>query len=85
MVIGGSVRGSLVVGVLAARLSACRPLSWDLEWDAALTWVSGGRLCDYSGMTYAAIEAQGGIQWPYPEGASRGAFVSRIGRSCTAI
>ena len=27
--------------------------------------VSAGRLCDYSGMTYEAIEASGGIQWPY--------------------
>ena len=27
--------------------------------------VSAGRLCDYSGMTYDAIEAHGGIQWPF--------------------
>ncbi len=26
--------------------------------------VSRGRPCDYSGMNYAALEAQGGIQWP---------------------
>src|SRR4030095_2565341 len=25
-----------------------------------------GRLCDYSGLTYEAIERCGGIQWPYP-------------------
>jgi assimilatory nitrate reductase catalytic subunit len=32
--------------------------------------VSAGRLCDYSGMSYRAIEQHGGIQWPYPDGAS---------------
>ncbi len=37
--------------------------------------VSQGRLCDYSGMTYDAIEAQRGIQWPcneaHPNGSPR--------------
>lgn len=37
--------------------------------------VSRGRLCDYSGMTYEAIETGRGIQWPcneiQPEGTSR--------------
>ncbi|MFY9270685.1 MAG: molybdopterin dinucleotide binding domain-containing protein, partial [Candidatus Manganitrophaceae bacterium] len=37
--------------------------------------VSRGRLCDYSGMTYEAIETGRGIQWPcnevHPEGTSR--------------
>lgn len=28
--------------------------------------VSAGRLCDFSGMTYEAIEENGGLQWPYP-------------------
>jgi anaerobic selenocysteine-containing dehydrogenase len=32
--------------------------------------VSAGRLCDYSGMSYDAIEQHGGIQWPYPMGAT---------------
>ena len=27
-----------------------------------------GRLCDYSGMTYKAIEQHGGVQWPFPAG-----------------
>ena len=31
--------------------------------------MSAGRLCDYSGMTWDAIEEAGGIQWPYPAGA----------------
>ncbi|MBI5380231.1 MAG: molybdopterin-dependent oxidoreductase, partial [Nitrospirae bacterium] len=29
--------------------------------------VSQGRPCDYSGMDYAGLEAEGGIQWPAPE------------------
>ena len=35
--------------------------------DAFDEWkrVSAGRLCDYSGMTYEAIEGHGGMQWPY--------------------
>lgn len=45
---------------------------WRTPEDAFEEWrrVSAGRLCDYSGMTYAAIEAAGGIQWPFPAGAS---------------
>src|SRR4029450_12204203 len=41
---------------------------WHTPRDAFDEWprVSAGRLCDYSGMTYDAIEANGGIQWPYP-------------------
>ena len=43
---------------------------WHTPRDGFDEWrrVSAGRLCDYSGMTYAAIEANGGIQWPFPEG-----------------
>ena len=41
---------------------------WQTPEDAFNEWrrVSAGRLCDYSGMTYAAIEAHGGLQWPFP-------------------
>jgi anaerobic selenocysteine-containing dehydrogenase len=41
---------------------------WTSPADAFNEWkrVSAGRLCDYSGMTHAAIEEHGGIQWPYP-------------------
>jgi assimilatory nitrate reductase catalytic subunit len=40
---------------------------WTTVHDAFEEWkrVSAGRLCDYSGMTYEAIEESGGIQWPY--------------------
>jgi anaerobic selenocysteine-containing dehydrogenase len=45
---------------------------WSSPRDAFEEWkrVSAGRLCDYSGMTYEAIEEHGGIQWPYPLGAT---------------
>jgi assimilatory nitrate reductase catalytic subunit len=41
---------------------------WATPADAFDEWkrVSAGRLCDYSGMTYAALEAHGGLQWPFP-------------------
>jgi assimilatory nitrate reductase catalytic subunit len=43
---------------------------WTTPADAFDEWkrVSRGRLCDYSGMTYLAIEQHGGIQWPFREG-----------------
>jgi anaerobic selenocysteine-containing dehydrogenase len=40
--------------------------------------VSAGRLCDYSGMSYDAIDKHGGIQWPYPEGATDVAETRRL-------
>ena len=45
---------------------------WSTPKDAFEEWkhVSAGRLCDYSGMTYEAIEQYGGLQWPFPVGAS---------------
>lgn len=43
---------------------------WKGTADAFDEWrrVSAGRLCDYSGMTHDAIELNGGIQWPFPQG-----------------
>ncbi|MDE3202305.1 MAG: nitrate reductase [Acidobacteriota bacterium] len=43
---------------------------WSAPSHAFEEWkrVSAGRLCDYSGMTYDAIEQTGGIQWPFPAG-----------------
>ena len=66
---------------LAQRLG-CRDQiypGWQTPADAFAEWrrVSAGRLCDYSGMTYAAIEQTGGIQWPYPAGASGEPAVTR--------
>jgi assimilatory nitrate reductase catalytic subunit len=53
---------------------------WTTAEDAFNEWrrVSAGRLCDYSGMTWASIEASGGIQWPFPEGASSPSAVRRL-------
>ena len=66
---------------VAARLGCQDELfpGWRGPADAFDEWrrVSRGRLCDYSGMTYEAIEAEGGLQWPYPEGTT-GNAVSRL-------
>ena len=53
---------------------------WKKPSDAFEEWrrVSAGRLCDYSGMTYRAIEQCGGIQWPFPEGAADGRATRRL-------
>ena len=59
---------------LAERLGVREELfpGWTTPEDAFDEWkrVSAGRLCDYSGMTYEAIEACGGVQWPFPAGAT---------------
>jgi assimilatory nitrate reductase catalytic subunit len=46
--------------------------AWSSPHEAFEEWkrVSAGRPCDYSGMTYDAIEQQGGIQWPFSAGDS---------------
>ena len=53
---------------------------WTSPRDAFEEWtrVSSGRLCDYSGMTYEAIERTGGIQWPFPSGAADPAATRRL-------
>jgi assimilatory nitrate reductase catalytic subunit len=57
---------------LAAELGVKDDLfpGWTTPGDAFNEWrqVSAGRLCDYSGMTYDAIEQHGGLQWPCPAG-----------------
>ncbi len=52
---------------------------WTTPADAFEEWkrVSAGRLCDYSGMSYAAIEEHGGIQWPFPAQSSEPAAAVR--------
>lgn len=44
---------------------------WSKPEDAFTEWrqVSKGRLCDYSGISYALLETVGPVQWPHPEGA----------------
>ena len=53
---------------------------WQTPRDAFEEWkrVSAGRLCDYSGMTYEAIEQHGGIQWPFPAGAEGAGETRRL-------
>jgi assimilatory nitrate reductase catalytic subunit len=53
---------------------------WTGPEDAFKEWqrVSAGRLCDYSGMSYEAIESAGGIQWPYPAGAQDASATRRL-------
>lgn len=53
---------------------------WSSPRDAFEEWrrVSRGRLCDYSGMTWELIEQHGGIQWPFPEGASDPQAIRRL-------
>ena len=56
---------------VARRLGCDRELfpGWTAPKDAFEEWrrVSAGRLCDYSGITYEALEQAGGIQWPYAD------------------
>jgi assimilatory nitrate reductase catalytic subunit len=42
---------------------------WVTPGDAFAEWrrVSAGRLCDYSGISYERIDAEGGVQWPNGE------------------
>ena len=53
---------------------------WSKPSDAFEEWkrVSAGRLCDYSGITYKAIEQHGGVQWPFPAGASNAGETRRL-------
>jgi assimilatory nitrate reductase catalytic subunit len=53
---------------------------WRTPRDAFEEWkkVSAGRLCDYSGMTYEALEEHGGIQWPFPAGATTPEMTRRL-------
>jgi ferredoxin-nitrate reductase len=61
---------------LAGRLGLRDELfpGWAGPEDAFEEWreVSAGRLCDYSGLTWDAIEAAGGVQWPAPADAPAG-------------
>ena len=52
---------------------------WQEPRDAFEEWkqVSEGRLCDYSGITYEALEEIGGIQWPFPMNADSPAGAAR--------
>jgi anaerobic selenocysteine-containing dehydrogenase len=68
----GEARADFDIFLDVASALGCRDElfpGWTTPRDAFEEWkrVSAGRLCDYSGMTYEAIEETGGIQWPYRE------------------
>ena len=56
---------------------------WTSTRDAFEEWkkVSAGRLCDYSSMTWEAIEREGGIQWGGPRLYTDGQFETADGRA----
>ena len=59
---------------LAEKLGCCDELypGWTTVEDAFNEWrrVSQGRLCDYSGISYALLAEHGAVQWPLTEGAT---------------
>ena len=69
----GEARADFDIFLDVARVLGCADElfpGWRTPEDAFEEWkrVSAGRLCDYSGMTYEAIERHGGLQWPHPAG-----------------
>ena len=78
----GEARSDFDIFLSIAERLACRKRlfpGWQTPHDAFQEWcrVSAGRLCDYSGMTYEAIETNGGIQWPFPSGSTEQPGASR--------
>lgn len=78
----GEARSDFDIFLALAERLGCREQlfpGWQGPRDAFEEWqrVSAGRLCDYSGMSYALIEESGGMQWPYPAGSPSGASYSR--------
>jgi len=66
----GEARSDFSIFLDVAETLGCRHEifpGWSTPRDAFDEWrrVSSGRLCDYSAMTYEALEEHGGLQWPY--------------------
>ncbi|HEY1766736.1 MAG TPA: nitrate reductase [Terracidiphilus sp.] len=66
----GEARSDFDIFLAVAERLECKDAlfpGWEKPQDAFDEWrrVSAGRLCDYSGMSYAQLEAYGGIQWPF--------------------
>ena len=79
----GEARSDFDIFLDLAAAFGCREElfpGWTKPEHAFEEWkrVSAGRLCDYSGMSYEAIETLGGIQWPYPAGATDAADTRRL-------
>jgi assimilatory nitrate reductase catalytic subunit len=71
----GEARADFDIFLDLASALGCREelfAGWQTPEDAFKEWtrVSSGRLCDYSGLSYALIEAHGGIQWPFTASAA---------------
>jgi anaerobic selenocysteine-containing dehydrogenase len=78
----GEARTDFDIFLAVAERLGCRAElfpDWHGPRDAFDEWrrVSAGRLCDYSGMTYALLEESGGVQWPYRQETTSGASASR--------
>jgi len=79
----GEARSDFSIFLDLASVLGCREElfpGWTGPVDAFEEWkrVSAGRLCDYSAMTYEAIETSGGIQWPYRDVAADAAETRRL-------
>ena len=78
----GEARSDFDIFLAIAERLGCRDElfpGWSGPADAFDEWrrVTAGRLCDYSGITYEALDTMGGIQWPFPEGTSANPAASR--------
>ena len=74
----GEARSDFEVFLALAERLGCRDelfRGWQTMEDAFNEWrrVSRGRLCDYSGISYAMLAEHGAVQWPLPEGVTPGA------------
>jgi anaerobic selenocysteine-containing dehydrogenase len=78
----GEARSDFDIFLAVAERLGCREElfpGWTSPSDAFEEWrrVTAGRLCDYSGITYSALEEKGGIQWPLAEGTSTNPSAAR--------
>jgi anaerobic selenocysteine-containing dehydrogenase len=74
----GEARSDFDIFLAVAERLGCREEiypGWQGPRDAFEEWrrVSRGRLCDYSGISYESLAAEGAVQWPRAEGAPRDA------------
>jgi assimilatory nitrate reductase catalytic subunit len=71
----GEARSDFDIFLALAEKLGCREElypGWTTVEDAFNEWrrVSRGRLCDYSGISYAMLAEEGAVQWPLPEGSA---------------
>jgi predicted molibdopterin-dependent oxidoreductase YjgC len=69
----GEARSDFEIFLSISERLGCREElypGWTTAEDAFNEWrrVSRGRLCDYSGISYAMLAKQGAVQWPLAEG-----------------